>query len=126
VNRLVKRKRGRRGDCINVGHLYFCVNDIDFCFFLGLTDPLVLGPLHTRHFCSRYCDKKDIVIKRYKTIFIQYFFPVCIEYIYFFGTILNILKCHYNILKKKYLFIKMSFYLFIKILCSKMSSVYKP
>ncbi len=48
-------------------------------------------------------------------------FPVCIENI--FGTILNILECHYHILKKKYLFIKMSFYPFIKIWCSKMSSV---
>jgi len=43
------------------------------------------------------------------------------------------LKSHYNISKKKieknrkkYLFIKMSFYLFIKILSAKMSSVYMP
>ncbi len=104
----------------------------------------ILGSLHTRHFCSRYC---DIEIKRYcdkKTFFIQNFFPVCIENI-FWGMILNILKCHYNILKKKmsfyrniflsqYLFIAISFYrniflsqyLFISILCLKMSSVYKP
>ncbi len=38
----------------------------------------------------------------------------------------NILKCHYNICKKKIPFIKMFFYLFIAILCLKMSSVYKP
>ncbi len=33
--------------------------------------------------------------------------------------------CHYNILNKKYPFIKMSFYLFIEILCAKISSVYR-
>jgi len=38
----------------------------------------------------------------------------------------NILKSHYKIFEIKYLFIKMSFYLFIAILCLKMSSVYKP
>jgi len=75
-----------------------------------------LGSLHTRHFCSRYCDKK--------TFFIQYFFS-CVYWKYFFRTILNILKCHYNILKKRNIFIKMSSYLFIKILCAKMFSVYK-
>jgi len=43
--------------------------------------------------------------------------------------ILNILKCHYNILKKKNYFCQnvfLSQYLFISILCLKMSSVYKP
>jgi len=43
---------------------------------------------------------------------------------YFFGTILNILKCHYNILKGKNNFLLQylrSIYLFIKILCA-----YKP
>jgi len=41
----------------------------------------------------------------------------------------NILKCHYNIFKKNisfYQYVFLSFYLFITILCSKMSSVYKP
>ncbi len=42
----------------------------------------------------------NIEIKRYKDIFHPIFFPVSIENI-FLGTILNILKCHYNILKKK-------------------------
>jgi len=69
------------------------------------------GPRHTQYFCTQYCDKK---IKRH--FFIQYFFPVGIENIYFWTIMLietwfeNILKCHYTIWKKKYLFIKMSFY----------------
>jgi hypothetical protein len=43
----------------------------------------------------------------------QYIFPVCIENLYF-ETILNIWKCHYNILKKKISFYQnvfLSFYL---------------
>jgi len=67
-----------------------------------------LGPLHTRHFHTQYCDKKtlrykDVAIKIY--FFIQYIFPVCtcIENIYFY-TNLNIFNCHDNILKKKIYF----------------------
>jgi len=59
----------------------------------------------------------DIAIKRYcdkKTFFIQNMFFLCVLKIFFFGTILNILKCHYNILKKKISFYQnvfLSFYL---------------
>jgi hypothetical protein len=77
----------------------------------------------------RHCHKK---ILRKKDIFQPIFFPVCIE-IFFLGQLCLLkptLKIFWNVntifLRKKYLFIKMSFYLFITILCSKMPSVYKP
>jgi len=74
----------------------------------------------------------DIAIKRYeikKTFFIKYFFPVCIENI-FFGQFLifwNVITIFWrkSIFLSKCLFFKMSFYLFITILCVKMSRVNK-
>jgi len=62
-----------------------------------------LGPLHTRHFGTQYYNEK---IKRYFDKKIKwhfsskFFFPVWIENIYF-CLFENILKCNYNILKKK-------------------------
>jgi hypothetical protein len=77
------------------------------------------GPLHTRHFCSRHC---NIAIKRYcykKTFFSQYFLTVCIE-IFIFGQSCSLkpsLEIFWNVitifLRKKYIFINMSFYLII-------------
>jgi len=67
---------------------------------------------------KRYCDK---MIKRF---FHPIFFPVCVENI-FLGTILNVLKCHYNILKKKIYFYQNVFLSFNQNLCAKMSCVYR-
>ncbi len=70
------------------------------------------------HFKDRYTldiFTHNIVIKRYcdkKIFFHPIFFPVYLENSYFW-TIIDILKCHYNILKKKISFHKnvfLSFY----------------
>ncbi len=58
------------------------------------------GPIHTRHFYAQYCDKK---------IFFNKFYFHCVNWKYSFMSMdtwvcienNNILKCHYNILKKK-------------------------
>jgi len=90
----------------------------------------LLGLIHTRHFGTQYCDKK---IKRH---FWSNIFFHCVNWKYLFLSMdtrvcienHNILKCHYNILKKKLSFyqnIFLSQYLFIAILCVKMSRVNK-
>ncbi len=87
-----------------------------------------LGSLHTRHFCSRYCNIEIKILQKKDIFQPKYIFSVCIEN-FFFVIILNILKCHHNILKKIISFyhnVLLSQYLFISILCLKMSSVYKP
>ncbi len=74
-----------------------------------------IGPLHTRHFCPRYF---DIVIKRLKK---NFFFKILQ---WNFKIFIIVPKNVFNTHRKKNIGWKMSFYLFIKILCAKMSSVY--
>jgi len=81
-----------------------------------------LGLIHTWHFDAQYFDIAIIKIKRHFSTNI--FFTVWIENT-FFCLFETILKCNYNILKKKYLFIAISFYCNIAILCAKMSRVNK-
>jgi len=85
--------------------------------YFSVTWPL--GLIQTRHFDAQYC---DIAIKRYcnkkikRHFSTNIFFHLWIENIFFF-LFETILQCNYNILKKKYLF--------IAILCAKMSRVNK-
>ncbi len=66
----------------------------------------LFGQIHTQYFCAKYWDKKTLK-NREKDIFHPIFFS-CVTWKYLFLTIMlietqfeNILKCHYNILKKK-------------------------
>ncbi len=84
------------------------------------------GPLHTRHFCSQYFDKK---IKRYcdkKTFFTPNIFFLCVLKIFFWDNS-KYFEMSLQYFEEKISCIKISFYLlsfYLNIVCK--NSVDKP